>query len=155
LGGEAGFNPGSVSVIITGTAEKFRADSGGSESESITELYSPDFNPAESSREQDTLERQIADYNLTHSEFHCLLLEIPPSANEVEKINFSGKVSNMLNGTGNVYALKNGSPLILLPKTTDRDLIAHRLLKCFNARPLASFGANSPGSVLSKIQSLH
>ena len=154
LGADSAFNPGSVSVIISGTAEKFRADNGKDNSESITELYSPDFSPGEISREQDALEKQIADYNLTHSEFHCLMLEIPASANEVEKNDFSGKVSKMLNGTGNVYTMKNGSPLILLPKTTDRDLIAHRLLKCFDARPLASFGANSPGSVLRKIQPL-
>ena len=154
LGAEAGFNPGSVSVIISGTAQKFRADSDMDNSESITELYSPDFNPGESSREQDALERQIEEYNLTHSEFHCLLLEIPVSSNEVEKNEFSGKVTKMLTGTGNVCTLKNGCPLILLPKTTDRDLIAHRLLKCFNARPLASFRANNPGNVLSKIQSL-
>ena len=154
LGADSDFNPGSVSLIISGTAEKFRADNDKENSESITELYSPDFNPEETSKEQDTLESKIADYNLTHSEFHCLLLEIPPSANEVEKNEFSDKVARMLTGTGNVYALRNGTPLILLPRTIDRDLVTHRLYKCFDARPLASFKANSPGSVVSKIQSL-
>ena len=154
LGADSGFNPGSVSVIISGTAQKFMADKEKGNSESIAELYSPDFSPEESSGEQSTLERQIEEYNLTHSEFHCLLLEIPPTANEVEKNDFSDKVSKMLTGTGDVFTMKNGSPLILLPRTTDRDLIAHRLLKCFNARPVASFKANSPGSVLSKIRSL-
>ena len=133
-GVSSGFTPESVSAIISVAADKFKTGVGvGSDSESIPELYSPDVDSPEPSpgfppdaKVQELLHKEIAEFNLIHAEFNCLLLE-NPNPSEEEKNNFTSKVSEMLGGTGNVVALSKGNPLILLPKRADRDLIAHRL----------------------------
>ena len=149
------FSPKSISAIISNTADKFFIEPDRNDSEPV-----PETNPAgpssekPTSKEQDELEEKIAEYHLNHVEFNCIVLEIPPSSGEDDKTNFSKKVSEILNTLGSVMTLSTGCPLILLPKMTDRELIAHRLSKVLNTRPLLSFEANSPENVFSRINSL-
>jgi len=144
------FSPKSVSAIISNTADKFFIESDRNVSEPV-----PETNPAGPSPvEQNELEEKIAAYHLNHVEFNCIVLEIPSSSGDDDKANFSKRVSEILNTLGPVLTLSTGCPLILLPKMMDRELIAHRLSKVLNTRPLLSFEANSPENVFSRINSL-
>ena len=127
----------------------------GSEEPSSEELSFGEPCSQESGPEgSDSLKEKIAEYNRIHPDFNCILLDIPETAEDEEKAGFCKTVSKMLTMTGTVLALPNGCPLILLPKTFDRELIAHRLSTSFKTKLLGSFEAEEPEEVFNKIKSL-
>ena len=99
------------------------------------------------------LEEKIAQFHQTNADFHCILCDVPASAGEDEKKGFCNKLAEMINKTGSVIPLPSNRPLILLPITMDRELIAHRLSRSLNTKPLLSFEVNSPENVINKINS--
>ena len=120
-------------------------------SKASAKIVSESASAYENAEESNTLEGQIAQYHQSHAYFNCVVLEIPDSA---EKANFCESVSGIIHTAGIVISLPSGHPLILLPITMDRELIAHRLSKSLSTGALQSFEAKSPKSVLSRIQSL-
>ena len=101
-----------------------------------------------------SFEEEIIRYHKINPVFNCVLLEIPASSGGEDKADFCQKVSGMINKIGSVIPLPSGRPLILLPSSIDRELIAHRLSKSLAAMPLLSFEAASPESVLNNIRSM-
>ena len=104
--------------------------------------------------ETNTLEESIARYYEDNGNFHCLVFEYPASAGGDEKAGLINKVSEMINKAGLVVPLSLSRPLILLPLSIDRELIAHRISKSLKTMPLLSFEANNPENALSKLKSL-
>jgi len=99
----------------------------------------------------DTPEGSIAKFCEIYTNFSCILFEIPQ--NTEGKIDFCKKVSIMVGKMGTVIPLQNGRPLVMLPLSLDRDLIAHRLSKTLNAKILLSFQADSSETVINNINS--
>ena len=106
------------------------------------------------SAEPNALEEKIAQYHETNASFHCLVFEQPGSAGTDEAAGFFNKVSEMINKSGSVIPLSLNRPLILLPITLDRELIAHRISKSLKTIPLLSFEANNPENALSILKPL-
>ena len=149
------FNPRSIFNVILNTADKFliggeRSIADSSEEIKPTDIYSRQF----CSVDTDTLKEKITEYYRIHSDFNCILLEIPVFPDEEERTGFCKRISKMLSLTGTVLSLPDSRPLILLPKMIDRELIAHRLSKSLNTKILKSFEADSPENVFSQISSL-
>jgi len=122
----------------------------------LTELASTEL----ASDESGSPEEIIARFYESHPEINCILLDIPdgiPNATPGEtggSGGFCNAVSAMIGKLGSVIPLSGGRPLVLVPESIDRELIAHRLSKSLNTRPLMSFEAASPENVLSQIHSL-
>ena len=162
-----GFDPRSVSAILAGNTDKLflKPDNDEPENnEDEPENFEPQNNVPEAEPEADytesnsgdnpSVEERIKKYHQVYADFNCILLEIPDNATEEEKMKFCNKVSDMVNTSGTVIPLPEGRPLILLPKLIDRELIAHRLSRSFNARLLMAFESNSPETVCDQIRSL-
>jgi len=130
------FNPEPVSVILEEVAQK---------------IIPVEEQPSQKKTET-TLEEQISRYNKMYAAFNCIILEIPGA--DEDRVTFLQKVTEVVGVTGTVLPLPSGRPLILLPGLMDGELIAHRLSKTLNTRPLLSFNAGSPESVLEQLHSL-
>jgi hypothetical protein len=94
----------------------------------------------------------IKKYCREYNNFNCILFENPPNADD--KTQFCQKVNTMIDKMGTVISLSTGRPLIMLPLSIDRELIAHRLSKTLNAKILLSFQADSSETVMNRINSL-
>jgi len=101
-----------------------------------------------------SIQEKLSQYHQSHEEFNCIILEIPESAGEDEKLHFYQNVTQMVGMAGNVIDLSSGCPLILLPREADRELIAHRLSGSLNTKPIMSFKTNSPENACETISSL-
>ena len=106
-----------------------------------------------------SLEDEITMFHQAYLDFNCIVLENPAADEKIrpgedEKSSFCKKVSDIIHKTGTVISLSSGNPLILLPIVMDRELIAHRLSKILNTRPLLSFESNNPENVLTRIDTL-
>ena len=115
----------------------------------------PVFSKTEASQKEadpNTLVGQITQYYKTYNYFNCILFEIPGAWDN--EIDFCQMITKILDRTGTVISMPDGRPLILLPKTFDRELIAHRISKKFDAAPIFSFEADSPESLIKRIQSI-
>ena len=139
----SGFNPKSVSAIVSRIADKLYIQG------ARKEPKKPGIKSAEL-----TAEVIIAQYHKSNSDFGCILFENPEPGGEGGKAGFCQRVTEMISNTGTVVPLPQGRPLILLPKAIDRELIAHLLSKNLKTAPLLSFEANSPENALSRINSL-
>jgi len=91
----------------------------------------------------------ITKFGSIHSNFNCILIEIPQNTDS--DADFCKKVNVMVDKLGTVSALPNGRPLVMLPMSRDRELIAHRLSKTLNAKILLSFQADSSEIAINKI----
>ncbi|MDR0496866.1 MAG: hypothetical protein LBH42_04560 [Treponema sp.] len=103
-----------------------------------------------SKEDSDWVKDQITQYHLDFATFNCILFE----TQEDEKDLFCKKLAEMIKHTGIVIPLLTGRPLILLPPFMDRELIAHRLSKTLNTKPLLSFEATNPEIVLNRVNSV-
>ena len=137
---EAGtvFEPNPVSIILEAVAQK---------------IIPPEDLPQRQNAEA-TPEEKINRFNQAHPEFNCILLGIPAGTESGDIVTFCRKVTDMIGIAGTIVPLASGRPLILLSQTMDRELIAHRLSKILNARPLLSFHADTTENVLNHLQSL-
>jgi hypothetical protein len=121
------------------------------------EYYSEESSPVEAisgeinSAEQNSVKEKITQFHLSYNESNCVVFSGP---DENDKEVFLARVTNIMRNTGAVIPLSNGNPLILLPGTMDRELIAHRLSKNLNTLPLFSFEANSSENVISRLASI-
>jgi len=106
-------------------------------------------NPAEPF--SDTPEGSIAKFCGIYNNFNCILFEVPQ--NTEDKTDFCKKVNAMVGKMGTVIPLPNGRPLVMLPLSLDRELIAHRLSKTLNTKILLSFQADSSEIVINNINS--
>jgi len=97
-------------------------------------------------------EELIKKYCGEYNNFNCILFENP--LNTDPKTQFCQKVTTIIDKMGVVISLSTGCPLIILPLSIDRELIAHRLSKTLNAKILLSFQAESTEIVISRIKSL-
>jgi hypothetical protein len=66
---------------------------------------------------------------------------------------FFGTAASLVASFGRAVRLPSKNILILFSKAGDRELLTHRLVKSLRTRVLASFEADSPGEVLSRIKS--
>ena len=112
------------------------------------------FSIGQNSSAYNSIQDKISNYHQSHGEFNCIILEIPESAGEEEKVHFNENVIHMIGMAGNVIDLSSGCPLILLPREADRELIAHRLSSSLHSRTIMSFKTNSPESACENIHSL-
>jgi len=101
-----------------------------------------------SSEELGFIESNCVEYN----NFNCILFENPSNAED--KTLFCQKVNTMIDKMGTVTSLSTGRPLVMLPLSIDRELIAHRLSKTLNAKILLSFQADSSEIIINRINSL-
>ena len=101
--------------------------------------------------DSDTIKSKISQYYGDSVNFSCILLDNPGRKNA--KDDFCDIVAKMVQYTGAVIPFSGDRPLILLPHTMDRELIAHRLSKNLHARVLLSFEADNPQKVISQINS--
>ena len=170
-------DPKSVSAILTGNAGKMLSkperkpagEAGPAEASSpweeipgaqdyedagFTEYSTPEDFVKEKSLARNALKEKIERFHSFNNNFNCIVLDPPASIIEKEKANFMQKVTDIINVTGTVIPLSSGSPLILLPREIDRELIAHRLSLSFKTKPAFSFEANNPDSVCEKISYL-
>jgi hypothetical protein len=97
-------------------------------------------------------EELIKEYCGDYNNFNCILFDHPPIADD--KTKFCQNVNTMIDKTGEVISLSTGRPLVMLPLSIDRELIAHRLSKTLNAKILLSFQADSPEIVINRINSM-
>jgi len=132
------FNPEPVSIILEDVARKII----------------PLEEQAGREKTETMLQKQIRGYNKMYAVFNCIILENPFADEDADRITFLQKVTETVGVTGTVLALSSDRPLILLPESMDRELIAHRLSKTLNTRPLLSFNADSPENVFEHLQSL-
>ena len=98
------------------------------------------------------IEKQVSLYQLQYQEFNCIVFGFPSPVDR--KNDLSKKLGQMLNHIGVIVPLALERRLILLPPSTDRELIAHRLSRNLNTLPLLSFKAKGAQSVLNQIESL-
>jgi len=94
----------------------------------------------------------IKKYSEEYNNFNCIIFENPPNTDDTTQ--FRQKVNTMIDKMGTVISLSTGRPLIMLPLSVDRDLIAHRLSKTLNAKILLSFQADSSEIVINRVNSL-
>ena len=94
----------------------------------------------------------IKKYSEEYNDFNCIVIECPPNADD--KTQFCKKLNTMIDKMGAVILLSTGRPLIMLPLSVDRELIAHRLSKTFNLKILLSFQADSSEIVINRVNSL-
>jgi len=99
-----------------------------------------------------SLQELITKLSEEYNNLNCIIFENPPNAND--KTQFCQKVNTMIDKMGAVISLSNGRPLVMLPLSVDRDLIAHRLSKSLNAKVLLSFQADSSEIVINRVNSL-
>jgi len=101
---------------------------------------------------QDKLAESITKFSSVYASFSCILFEVP--RNTDDNAIFCKKVNVMIDKMGTVIPLPNGRPLVMLPLSQDRELIAHRLSKTLNAEILLSFPADSSETVIKTIDTL-
>jgi len=106
------------------------------------------------SKENNYFYDKIFQFCQTYQDINCILLENPDAANNEEKDLFFKKTEKMIGTAGATILIPLGHPLILLPKTLDRELIAHRISKSLKTKILVSFLANDPRTIVSRIQAL-
>jgi len=100
----------------------------------------------------DVLEKSISEYQKAYRIFGCILLE--NQAREKGKADFFEKLTKVTGDIGITGSIDQDHALVLLPTEMDRELIAHRLSKSLNARPVLSFKATSPEYVINRINSM-
>ena len=79
----------------------------------------------------------IENYAKTSGSFHCIVLKSDAETT-------SGMVSHL----GSVLALENGSCLVLVPVTMDRQLLAHRISGSLSAAVLCQCAAESASEAI-------
>jgi len=144
------FNPQSISEIIAKSSDKLCTY------DEVEELDEEDlineeiksFKPI--SKEQRTIKAEIEKFQKAYGNFNCVIFD----SSKEDHLDFSLKVSEMVNTLGTVIPLSPARPLILIPITQDCELITHRLSKSFNTTPLISFESDSADNALSRIQPL-
>ena len=124
------------------------------ETETAEDIEPGDFSIGPNSTAFYSIRGKISQYHRSHNEFNCIILEIPISAGEEEKVHFCENVVRMIGMAGSVITLSSGCPLILLPRETDRELIAHRLTGSLRTRAVMSFKSNNPENACETIHSL-
>ena len=154
----SGFNPEPVSTILEDVSDKLllQARQGAAEPDSGETAPEETWTETPDQVKSHTLEEEITLFHQTNLDFSCIVLENPGTAesNSGEKAGFCKKVSAVIGNAGTVVPLPSDRPLILLPIVMDRELIAHRLSKTLNTRPLLSFESNNPENVFTRIDSL-
>jgi len=99
-----------------------------------------------------TLKEKIAQFQGNRENINCILFDIP--GNTGDKEGFCRRIAKMLEKAGTVIPLETGRPLVLLPLSMDRELVAHRISKSFDSAPVFSFEADNPEIVINRINSL-
>ena len=99
-----------------------------------------------------TLKEKIAQFHKNQGNINCILFDVPE--NSKGKEDFCHRIAGMLDKNGTVIPLQTGRPLVLLPLSMDRELVAHRISKSLDTAPVFSFEADSPEKVIDRINSL-
>jgi len=143
----SGFNPEPISIILDDVADKMVFPASEEDAASVAPEVS--FTLAFDSGQQNTVENEVTLFHRLYLDFNCIVLENPAAES-----GFCEKVSAIINKAGTVIPLASDRPMILFPIALDRELIAHRLSKTLNTKPLLSFEANNPENVFTRINSL-
>ena len=99
-----------------------------------------------------TLNEKIIQFHESQENINCILFDTPGNTEDGE--DFCRRLTEMLDKTATVIPLQTGRPLVLLPLSMDRELIAHRISKSLDAAPVFCFEADSPEKVVDRINSL-
>jgi hypothetical protein len=116
----------------------------------------PGFRPGRATRlpaGTEVVQNVIRGYWLRNPSCQGIVLELPEYAGEAGFERFFGTAASMIASFGRAIRLPSKNILILFSKTGDRELLTHRLVKSLRTKALASFEADSPGEILSRIQS--
>jgi hypothetical protein len=100
----------------------------------------------------DTPEKSTVKFSGTCTDFNCILFENPQ--NTGGDTVFYKKVETMIDKIGTVVSLPADRTLVMLPSSTDSELIAHRISKTLDAKILMSFQADSSEIAINKTKSL-
>ena len=157
----AAFNPNSISQIIADVSGKLCVTADAASDDDLEEIDSAELIPVENSfeepssgkpltKDQEIIKGKIADFQAVHGIFDCVVFE----GSKEDHLDFSQKVTEIVNTLGTVIPLSPARPLILIPKTTDCELICHRLSRSLNTAPLLSFESSSAGNALNRLESL-
>jgi len=147
---DSSFIPESISKILDHVSDKL------CNYDDVEEILEEEVSPDELastealSGEQAKIRDEIAKFQEVHGQFNCVVFD----GSKEDHLDFSMKVTEMINTLGTVISLSPARPLILLPTTSDCELITHRLSKSLNSRPLISFESNSANITLGRIKPL-
>lgn len=101
----------------------------------------------------EAVREMIRAYWLQHSSCQGIVLGPPNYTGEEDFKKFFAAAISAASSFGKIICLPSKNILILFSKTLDRELLTHRLTRTLRTRALTSFEAESPGEVLSRIQS--
>jgi hypothetical protein len=138
------FNPQSIRQIIQGALEIFNP-----QVDKILTRKARSPASQHPANIPDPVEAAITQYHKINSQFNGILLDLPAGKAE----DFNKTVCNMVTLLGMAVVLPSGRSLILLPGTSDKDLVAHRLSNSLNVKALTVFTAESSGEALDLIRS--
>ena len=103
------------------------------------------------SAEQENIKTAISKFQETNTgNFCCVIFD----GSKEDHLDFSLKVSEMVNTLGTVIPLSPARPLILIPETMDWELITHRLSKSLNSEPVLTFEADSAENAINRMRPL-
>jgi len=134
------FNADSTAEIIAQVSDKLCINEGADETS--------DAEPV--SGEHDKIKKEIIKFQEANDIFNCVIFD----GSKEDHLDFSMKVSEMVNTLGTVIPLSPSRPLVLFSGVMDYELLTHRLSKSLNTTPLLSFESDSADSVMSRIQPL-
>lgn len=92
------------------------------------------------------LEEKFIEYHKMFGNLNCVLFD---SSNDAV---ICQKMSRLIDKLGTVISLDSGHTMLLLPPLVDRELIAHRLSKSLDTKPLLTFEADSPEKAIDQIK---
>ncbi|MDR2028541.1 MAG: hypothetical protein LBP93_03270 [Treponema sp.] len=135
------FNPPAIASIVSDARDIFilREEETGEEKK-------------EGPEKTEDLSKVLTQYHKFYPSFQGIVLEPPDTFGEDEKDELFCQISAMVSSFATVTPLPSRRSLILFPKSMDRELVMHRLIKSLKAEVLCTFEADNPDSALELIQ---
>jgi len=100
--------------------------------------------------EMEIIMNKIAQFQDAFGDFNCVVFD----GSEEDYLDFSRKVTEIVNTLGTVIPLTPARPLVLIPNTVDCELISHRLARSLNSTPIISFESDSAEKAINRIKPL-
>jgi hypothetical protein len=110
------------------------------------------LNPSARIKEPDSFEEKIFEYHNLYGNHNLIIFENPGNGESPD--DFCQKLVSLLNNTVTAFPMAAGFPIVLLPLSMDRELVAHRLSKTLNTKILLSFEAQNFENTINQINSL-
>jgi hypothetical protein len=95
---------------------------------------------------------QLTKYHQSNPVFRLIILDTPGKAVKINQPFFNGQASAMVEGFGVAALLPSGRNLILIPRSMDGALAAHRLSLSLHSGILVSLETDKPDKALEIVQ---